>query len=469
MFFCNKLDRFFFLAACVLIFFKTVDIICVDTVKNVGAGAGKTLPAQAKKLKRVRSVNMRIGFGKVNITPPEGLELSGYGYFIKRRNTGVVEELFARAAVIEQDGAKAVLLNADLIGLHREISERLEETIERKYGIPYERIMIASIHTHTGPMTGELCGCGEFDREYYQELSEKLVLAVDHAFADLAQVEKITEKSGTMKNSFAHNRSVKGGEIDDAVRTVYIERRDARPIALVNYSCHPVSYRAADKVSSDYCGIFCRLMEEQGVDAIYLNGFCGNINPWERDTDPVNCAPHAAQQLFDLVQPMLGAGEELPMGEMRACGDYLPMALLPITIDEIEAEYDLAAVAGPEFARNAGIWAYTQKLRVALDDAEYDYMQYKALCMGKLLLVYVSGETAIEFGKYLQKRFSDHLVLFVGNAFATTRYIPTEELVTLHGYEGFSSCFAYNAMPVAHHAGEDYFEALADQAEEIAQ
>lgn len=412
-------------------------------------------------------MNMKMGFGKANITPPEGVELAGYGYFLKRRNTGVVEDLFARAIVLEVNGVKSVLLNADLIGMGDQLSTELESMIEKKYGIDYECIMIASIHTHTGPATGLLCGCGEFDKAYYQSLLEKCLMAIDNAFADLAPVSSASTSIGTMEKSFAHNRAVKGGPIDDSVRTVYFERENARPIALVNYSCHPVSYSAADKVSSDYCGIFCRQMEEAGIDAMYLNGFCGNINPWERDIDPVNCAPHAAAQLFDLVKPTLGKGENIEIDDIAACGDYLPYELLPITIDEIEAEYDLMAGGGGGAARAAAIWAQTQKWRVASGDAEYDFMQYKALRLGKILLVYFSAETAIEFGKFLQKSFPDHLVLFVGNAFATSRYVGTEELVKLHGYEGYSSCFPYNSMPIAHNSGEHYFESLVDQVKEI--
>ena len=59
------------------------------------------------------------------------------------------------------------------------------------------------------------------------------------------------------------------------------------------------------------------------------------------------------------------------------------------------------------------------------------------------------------------------MVIFVGNAFATTRYVPTEALVARHEYEGFESSFAYNSMPVAHYSGEHHFEKLIEEVQKI--
>ena len=69
---------------------------------------------------------MKIGHGKAKITPPLGVELSGYGYFLKRRNKGVLEDLYARAVVIEFQGERALLFEADLIGLTPELSSALD-------------------------------------------------------------------------------------------------------------------------------------------------------------------------------------------------------------------------------------------------------------------------------------------------------------------------------------------------------
>lgn len=409
---------------------------------------------------------MKIGHGKAKITPPLGVELSGYGYFLKRRNKGVLEDLYARAVVIEFQGERALLFEADLIGLTPELSSALEEAVTNRYGIKKELILIASIHTHTGPSTGVLCGAGETDPVCYHGMLQKFMAAIADAMEDLTEVTGICTNEKPLLNSFAHNRVVEGGEIDDSVRMVFFKRQNARPVALVNYSCHPVSYEAGEYVSSDYCGILCRKLAESGIEAIYLNGFCGNINP--RDKGKENCASDAAQQLFDVAIAAFDEGETVAIDTMCACGAELPIKLLPISVDEIEEYYDAYfSMGNMAMSRAIGIWAYTQKWRVIRETADVDFMQYKALRLGKLLFIYHSGEVAIEFGKLLTKTFSDYFVIFVGNSFATTRYVPTEALVERHEYEGFESSFAYNAMPVAHNSGEHHFERLIEEVKKI--
>lgn len=414
-------------------------------------------------------MNIKIGFGKENINPKIGVELSGYGYFLKRRNIGVIEDLYARAFVIEVNGEKTILFNADLIGLTPELSVTLENLIESKYGIPYDNIMIACIHTHNGPNTGNLNGCGEFDKEYYQSLMDKFMASVDAAMADLGNVTKVSTNTSPIENSFAYDRTTPGGPIDTEVRTIYFEREGSRPFALVNYSCHPTSYGPSPEASSEYCGILCRYLDEEGIDAIYLNGFCGNSDPREREDDPKNCAAKAAKQLRDIVLPMFTSGNPIEINDVVACGDYLPMELLPMSLDDIENAYDYDFPDKVAFERVRGSWTWIAKHRVIHGDCEFDYMQYKALRLGKLLFIYVSGEVVIQFYNFLKEAFPDYLVICVGNAFSTTRYIGTEAHVSNpdRRYEGFSSSFTYNAMPIAHFAGEHFFENMAEQVKEI--
>lgn len=411
-------------------------------------------------------MDFKIGFGKQCITPPEGIELCGYGYFLERRNTGVIEDLYARVIAIQTNGVCAVLFNADLIGLTDALCTKLERTISENYHVNPRFIMIASTHTHTGPMTGRLCGCGEFNTEFYQSLFDKFMLAVDAAFSDLKPVLKVTSNEGAFSDGIGKNRVVEGGEVDDTLRAVFFERDGAQPVALINHSCHPVSFGPGTKVSSDYPGVLCRLYGENGIDALYLNGFCGNINPIEKLME--GCADRAGEKLYLKSKELIESGNALEIADINACGDFLPIDLLPLTIDRVEQEYKEALKENSEtYSRVMSIWSYTQKLRLVGDNPKTDPMQYKALRLGKLLIIYHSGETAIEFGKLLQKSFPNHIVMFVGNAFATMRYVPTEKMISAGGYEAFSSSFAYNCMPIDLGSGERYFNNLIAQVKKI--
>ena len=94
---------------------------------------------------------MRAGFGKVEITPPLGVELAGYGYYLHRTAVWVADPLFARAAAFEQDGERYVLVSCDCLGLGREIVGKVESALRRDFGLPTDHVTLVSIHTHTGP------------------------------------------------------------------------------------------------------------------------------------------------------------------------------------------------------------------------------------------------------------------------------------------------------------------------------
>ncbi|NLC44062.1 MAG: hypothetical protein GX783_07235, partial [Clostridiales bacterium] len=90
---------------------------------------------------------MKAGFASIDITPPIGVELCGYGYFLGRRAESVMDPLYVRAVSIQQ-GEKAILLiNCDLIGLTQEFTDGIKEQLCSRLGLEKKSIMIACTHT----------------------------------------------------------------------------------------------------------------------------------------------------------------------------------------------------------------------------------------------------------------------------------------------------------------------------------
>ena len=50
---------------------------------------------------------MRAGYADVDITPPPGEELTGYGYYLNRRATGALDRLMARVVALDEGGGDA--------------------------------------------------------------------------------------------------------------------------------------------------------------------------------------------------------------------------------------------------------------------------------------------------------------------------------------------------------------------------
>ena len=63
----------------------------------------------------------------------------------------VLDDLFSKALVLEQDGTRVALVVCDLVSLPRHTVLQARRLIERQTGIPAAHVMISATHTHTGP------------------------------------------------------------------------------------------------------------------------------------------------------------------------------------------------------------------------------------------------------------------------------------------------------------------------------
>jgi neutral ceramidase len=136
---------------------------------------------------------LRLGRGAVRITPPEGFPMGGD--FRLRFATGVEDDLYAKALVLEQGGVKAALVSCDLVGLPWRHVKAARELIASECGIARENVMISATHTHTGPEMLDLVleeAAGrtlELVREYQAALPRRIADAVRLAAADLRPVQ----------------------------------------------------------------------------------------------------------------------------------------------------------------------------------------------------------------------------------------------------------------------------------------
>jgi len=99
-----------------------------------------------------------VGLARVEITPSEPTWMAGYAAR-NRPAEGTAQPLWAKAmAISDPEGPTAVIVTADVIGLTREIGDRVAAEVEAQRGIPRERIVLAASHTHSGPV---VCGCAD--------------------------------------------------------------------------------------------------------------------------------------------------------------------------------------------------------------------------------------------------------------------------------------------------------------------
>src|SRR5262249_34226922 len=94
----------------------------------------------------------KAGVAKIDITPDHPIRLNGFG-FRRAESEGVNEHIYARALAFDSgDGAPAVLLTVDVLGIPEDIYDERASRLEKKAGVKKERLAATATHTHTGPM-----------------------------------------------------------------------------------------------------------------------------------------------------------------------------------------------------------------------------------------------------------------------------------------------------------------------------
>ena len=268
------------------------------------------------------------GVSVVSITPPMGVELSGYGYYLERRCDGVRDEVLCKALVLDDGVRRVAVVANDLIGLDRETVACIRRMVEARTGIAPDHVLLACSHTHSGPATIRLRGCGEVDEAYVRLSARKIAGAVAMACEDM---EPATVRVGHGECGLGFNRVVPGAPVDREVKVLRFDREDgvagaskadtqrARAMAfVVNFSAHAVTFRGDNrKVSRDYPGAAADVVEAVFPESamLFLQGSCGDVNPLdEYRSRPDEAGMVLAGEVLKIsagalepVEPLLGA------------------------------------------------------------------------------------------------------------------------------------------------------------------
>ena len=104
-------------------------------------------------LSPLAAAEWKAGVARVDITPRESIWMAGYASRTKP-SEGVRQRLYAKALALEdRAGVVSVLVTADLGGFRADVTKQLAERITATYGLPRERFVLNSSHTHSGPVT----------------------------------------------------------------------------------------------------------------------------------------------------------------------------------------------------------------------------------------------------------------------------------------------------------------------------
>lgn len=402
---------------------------------------------------------MRAGFAKSDLTPPLGVELTGYGYYLNRCALSVRDPLYARALFLETDDSRALIVSCELLGLNKHICADVA-VHAMQYGLRPDQIIIVSVHTHTGPSVKYHEGCGYVDDAYEATVAGRINQAVDAAFADLAEVTGLWHMCEPLPGNHIYNRTDPDGPVDRTVRGFTFARKDAAPIAAVSTACHCVFRGRDTAVSADLAGEVNRFMQEKGYESLFLNGLCGDIDPWEPSPERLT---ECAQNVTDV---FLSAKQELPLSLGTGAIPFV-LRLTPVTREDIisAAKTAVERAGGPEepAARVALIWE--QEMLEKLDRlGTEEPISVKYAVIGGVPVIALPFEGFTRIGMDIRQIIGRPDALTLGCAEELLGYLPTKDDIKRGAYAALESTFLYKRLPVvpgeAERIGEEMGAAL---------
>ncbi len=297
------------------------------------------------------------GVSKVNITPQEWMPMSGYASRGAKHAESKLTDLWAKAIVIEDgSGHQAVLVTLDLIGIDRELSQKICEAIGRKHNIKRDQISLATSHTHTGPVVASTLRpmhyllLDDSNRKLVDDyaifLAKQISKAVDAAYQDLSDAS-FHWGSGTA--TFAVNRrnnkeadvpklreagELKGPSDHDV--PVLVMKKDGKIRGIVfGYACHSTTISSFEW-SGDYGGIAQINLEKEfpGAVALFWAGCGGDQNPLPRRT--VDLMKSYGRRLADAVIKVTKNPMHEVQGSLKTKYEEVDLALATLpTKDEL--------------------------------------------------------------------------------------------------------------------------------------
>ncbi len=423
-------------------------------------------------------MTLRAGVAVVDITPPVGTPLDGYGGRLDNA-LGVHDPLHARAIVLDDGSTRVALVVCDLVGVGAHLVASARELIGQRPGIPPENVLIAATHTHAGPAGVR----GRGDQPLITMLARTIAGAVLAASLNLQEVN--LKYGFTSVDGISQNRRDPAWPIDNRLDVLAFDTPDARNLAtLARYSCHPTVMTGDNLlISADYPGAACATIESvvgDGARALYFNGCCANINPsWvRREFDEVHrvgsvLGAHAAG-ISQLLRPLGGthAADNIrwseatprPVTAGRLAGNAaLKTAVrrfaapyrtgpsdaeMARRIEALRAEHD--AASGPAKREIAARLTAASMERISLqrvaDRGATREQEVQAVRLGdRLFLLALPGEVFVETQEEIRAAFGGGDIIIVSYANDYPGYFCRAEGYAQGGYEAGVTPFAPGA------------------------
>lgn len=244
---------------------------------------------------------MQVAFGKSIITPKNPVGVAMGAFSRKLRSTGLHDDLYVNAILMEINGAHYLTISYDLPTLAGSFYSYMKNLILKELKIPPENIFGQVTHTHHGPdytglyrtpehllSVGNGILFGQPDEKSYVRLARITLNLVREMIIRLIPCE-VAWKTVLVKKEIIYNRRIPFSPAKKPLSILLFRNKQTQKNIgmLINYSCHPVTMGYDNlELTADFIGALNQRITEQSngeLASVFINGACGDINPLTRD------------------------------------------------------------------------------------------------------------------------------------------------------------------------------------------
>jgi hypothetical protein len=396
------------------------------------------------------------GVARVDVTPREPIFMKGYGSRTKP-SEGVRDDLYVKAlALRDETGATSVLVTSDLHSYTRRMADIIADGVQKRHGLPRDRLILNGSHTHSGPaVTAEplLRPAEDINaeqeaviRRYTTRVLDQIVQLIGQAIQDLAPAE-LAFAQGSAGFGVNRRRIGRGmrhlpGPVDQDVPVLTVRGTDGALRAVVfGYACHATSAPADYQIGADWPGHAQTAIEgaNPGATAMFVNGCGADCDPMPRSLEEM---PRRHGETLAIAVGQVLARQMRPVtGPLATAYDYVDIPFqTPPTKEELQKR--LLETATGMRARHA-------RQMIAIIDREgslpdrYPYPVQAWQFGGSLTLIALGGEVVVDYSLRFKAEYGWEDTWVAGYSNDVMGYIPSRRIAEEGGYEGGGAMVNY--------------------------
>ena len=251
----------------------------------------------------------KVGFARVDITPPLGNYMPGY--YKERFAKEILDPLQINMVAFSDGATTALVAQYDTEALSNAVADRMRDEIAAATGVNRDAIILHASHTHDGGflavktdhgsnVVGDSVSgrSGKLTGLYVDMAVTRSADAAVNAIRDLKPAKLSCGRSEAKRISFGRRYVMKDGKVatnpgtnnpdivrpagtaDEQVQVLRIDREGGKPICVINFQTHP-DVVGGETITADWPGLARTVFEAATFGetlCMVLNGTQGDVN-----------------------------------------------------------------------------------------------------------------------------------------------------------------------------------------------